>query len=459
MGLLTVVYLALAVRLSPGLAALASGCAAVLLLVLSTRNRTASETGGAFLKASNSLYTAVAEHLGGMKEAKSYGAEPRHVALFADITKAHRGLVLRFVRQSADTKMCFDIGAVVVVSLLVYSAVAIIQVPLATLLLLLLLCARLLPQCAAMQQSYQQVLHMLPAFAAVMAMQARCTVAAEPPQGRTGKAVQVQCGIQFQQVCFRYDAAAHTATIQGLSCSIPARRTTAIVGPSGAGKSTMADLLMGLLVPDQGAILVDGVSLHSSWLGAWRQAIGYVPQDPFLLHDTVRANLLWAWPEASEAEMYRALQHAAAAELVAALPQGLDTILGDRGVRLSGGERQRLALARALLRRPSLLLLDEATSALDTANEQRIHHALAHLRGELTIVMIAHRLSTVRAADHILVVEAGRVVEAGTWDDLWARPDGRFRAMVQADRRQAPGPLQDEPSGTVQDAPLLRDDA
>src|SRR5262249_49535721 len=115
-------------------------------------------------------------------------------------------------------------------------------------------------------------------------------------------------------------------------------------------------------------------------------------------------------------------------------------------------------LARALLRQPSLLLLDEATSALDTANEQRIHYALAHLHGELTIVMIAHRLSTVRMADHILVVEAGRVVETGTWDDLCARPDGHFRAMVQADRCQAPVPLQQESSGTVQDAPLLRDD-
>jgi ATP-binding cassette subfamily C protein len=154
----------------------------------------------------------------------------------------------------------------------------------------------------------------------------------------------VEWGIQLQEVIFRYDTAADTATIQGLSCCIPARRTTAIVGPSGAGKSTIADLLMGLLVPDQGDILVDGVPLHGQWLGAWRQAIGYVPQETFLLHDTVRANLLWAWPEASEADLHRALQQAAADEMVAALSQGLDTVLGDRGVRLSGGERQRLAL-------------------------------------------------------------------------------------------------------------------
>lgn len=305
----------------------------------------------------------------------------------------------------------------------------------AELLLSFLLCARLLPQCSAMQQSYQQFLHMLPAFVAVMAMQERCVAAAEPPQVGTGKTIQVAEGIEFQQVYFRYDTAADTAIIQDLSCYIPARRTTAIVGPSGAGKSTIADLLMGVLVPDQGAILVDGIPLHGQWLGVWRQAIGYVPQETFLLHDTVRANLLWAWPEASAADVHRALQHAGADELVAALPQGLDTVLGDRGVRLSGGERQRIALARALLRRPSLLLLDEATSALDTVNEQRIHHALAHLHGELTIVMIAHRLSTVRTADHILVVEVGRVVETGTWDDLCARPGGRFRATAMGGRQ------------------------
>jgi len=189
---------------------------------------------------------------------------------------------------------------------------------------------------------------------------------------------------------------------------------------------------------------VDGVPIRGPWLGAWRQAIGYVSQDTFLFHDTVRVNLLWAWPEASEADLHRALQHAAADEMVAALPQGLDTVLGDRGVRLSGGERQHLALARALLRRPSLLLLDEATSALDTANEQRIYGALADLHGELTIVMIAHRLSTVRTADHILVVEAGRVVETGTWGALWARPGGRFRALATGD---------DVPSRVVQCMP------
>ena len=159
-----------------------------------------------------------------------------------------------------------------------------------------------------------------------------------------------------------------------------------------------------------------------------------MPQETFLLHDTIRANLLWARPRARESDLQEALQLAAADEFVAALPLDLDTIVGDRGVCLSGGERQRIALARALLRHPSLLILDEATSALDPENERRIQDAISRLRGELTIVVIAHRLSTVRTADQILVLDSGRLVENGTYDELAARTQGRFRALIEADR-------------------------
>jgi ATP-binding cassette subfamily C protein len=189
---------------------------------------------------------------------------------------------------------------------------------------------------------------------------------------------------------------------------------------------------MGLLKPDQGHILVDGRAVYLYGNAAWRQGISYVTQETFLFHDTVRANLLWARRDASEAELQQALCLAAAEEFVAGLPQGLDTVLGDRGVRLSGGERQRLALARALVRRPTLLILDEATSALDGANEQRIHQALATLHGRLTIVLITHRLSTVRMADRILVLDDGRVVETGTWAELWSHSDSRFRSLMHS---------------------------
>ena len=207
------------------------------------------------------------------------------------------------------------------------------------------------------------------------------------------------------------------------------------MGSSGAGKSTIADLLMGLITPEMGRITVDGVPLEHSQ--SWRESIGYVAQDTFLFHDTVRANLLWARPDATESELSEVLTMAAAEEFVSRLPQQLDTVIGDRGATLSQGERQRLALARALLRRPKLLVFDEATNSLDSENETRILSAIEHLRegiagAGVTTVLIAHRLSTIRWADLIYVIEAGRVVESGDWTTLSVKLDGRFRSWCVA---------------------------
>lgn len=171
---------------------------------------------------------------------------------------------------------------------------------------------------------------------------------------------------------------------------------------------------MGLIVPDKGRVLVDGVQLVPTNLKSWRDQVGYFNQDTFLFHDTVRANLLFARPDATEEEIWQALKLAAADEFVSRLPEGIDTIVGDRGMQLSGGERQRLALARALIRKPSLLILDEATSSLDLENERRILKTLEGLRGRVTILIISHRLSAVQGADTIYELQNGKVVEAET---------------------------------------------
>ncbi len=220
--------------------------------------------------------------------------------------------------------------------------------------------------------------------------------------------------------------------LRGVDLRIPAGATVAIVGPSGAGKSTIADLLMGLMPPASGRVMVDNVRLDASHAPAWREQVGYVAQDTPLFHDSVRANLLWARPEATEGELHDALRMAAADEFVARLPHGIDTVIGDRGATLSQGERQRIALARAILRRPRLLVLDEATNSLDSDNEARILGAIERMRGGLTVVLIAHRLSTVRRADLIYVVEDGAVVEWGDWRALCAKLDGRFRTWCVA---------------------------
>jgi ATP-binding cassette subfamily C protein len=188
------------------------------------------------------------------------------------------------------------------------------------------------------------------------------------------------------------------------------------------------------LRPTGGRIEVDGVELTASRLAAWRAQIAYVPQDAFLFNATVRANVCWPAEPAADAAIWEALSRAAAADFVAALPDGLDTVIGDRGSLLSAGERQRLAIARALLRRPRLIVFDEATSSLDPENEARIQEAIDQLHHRMTVLVIAHRLWTIRRADIIHVLDGGRLVQSGTWDQLQADRQGRFHALAGVDR-------------------------
>jgi len=190
--------------------------------------------------------------------------------------------------------------------------------------------------------------------------------------------------------------------VVNLNLVIKFNESTALVGPSGVGKTTVADLIAGLLVPDSGKILCNDKPLTDDNRVAWRETVAYVTQDVFLFHDTVRNNLNWVSPDITDERLWWALEMAAARDFIKAMPDGLDTIIGDRGTRLSGGERQRLALARALLSNPQLLILDEATSALDSDNEKKIKQALDRLQGKLTIVIIAHRETTIEHVDHII---------------------------------------------------------
>jgi len=275
----------------------------------------------------------------------------------------------------------------------------------------------------------QSLLVLLPAWTAFTGMLEECLAAAEHPAG-VAAPVSFRSLITVDRVTYSYPRADRPAVAE-VTLQIAAGRSVGLAGPSGCGKTTVADLLLGLLRPDRGSIAIDGAPLNEEGSASWRDQIGYVAQDTFLFHDTVRANLLWAQPAASEDDLREALRLAAADRFVAQLPQGLDTVLGDRGIRLSGGERQRLALARALLRRPKLLILDEATSALDSENERAIQESIEGLRGRLTVLVITHRLTTIRDADVIYVMDEGRVVESGGWSELLQR-DGRLAKLAEA---------------------------
>jgi ATP-binding cassette subfamily C protein len=205
----------------------------------------------------------------------------------------------------------------------------------------------------------------------------------------------------------------------------------AVVGGSGAGKSTLVHTLLGLVEPSAGSIRLEKHEIHSAPLGAWRRTMGYVPQETMLFHASLRENLTLANPDASAAEIETAARRAHAQEFIDALPEGLDTVIGDQGVKLSGGQRQRLGIARALLTKPILLLLDEAMSALDSESEAEVLRTIEELRKEMGILIVSHRLAPVQTADAICVIEAGRVVETGTWSELMARRT-RLHALAEA---------------------------
>ena len=235
--------------------------------------------------------------------------------------------------------------------------------------------------------------------------------------------------IQFENVSFQYDLTARFPALDSLEMSIRAGETVAIVGDSGAGKTTLFQLLMRFHDPLGGRILLDGQDIRTLDLYALRGAISYVPQDSALFSGTVRDNIKLGDLGATEAEIIEAAKQAQAHEFISALPQGYDTPLGERGQRLSGGQKQRIALARALLKKAPVLLLDEATAALDTGNEKAIQDAVRSLHGKRTVLIIAHRLSTVTEADKIFVLHNGKVLEQGNHSELIAK-GGAYARMV-----------------------------
>jgi ATP-binding cassette subfamily C protein len=285
-----------------------------------------------------------------------------------------------------------------------YLAIEHLGLSLAPVMVVIFLLARVLGYFSKAQRHYQAMVSSGTAYWRVHAAIERAQAAAEPPAG--GAPPRLERGIELRGVRFAYG---EQAVLDGVDLSIPAGRLTTLIGPSGAGKTTLVDLVIGLLRPQAGEVLIDGVPLETLDRRAWRRMIGYVPQDTLLLHDSVLANVTLGDPDLTREDAERALRQADAWEFVSALPEGLDTPVGERGGRLSGGQRQRIAIARALVHEPKLLILDEPTSALDAAASAAVRDTLRALKGRYTLLAITHRPALLDVSDQVLHMTGGRL--------------------------------------------------
>lgn len=420
---------AVAAMLAPGLAWALLALAALAAFLLRAQLARAAALGAQAVAAQRNLVGAFTGFLSGLKQIKAGAMEQAHAARFAADNAELGRRQLAFFAAQANARALFELAAVIVLAACVHLAYSWARMPGPELLLVTLVLARLLLLCKALQGNARLLWHMLPAFGGVRRLTRRAGRAAEAGAAVGGAALVLRESLVFSGAGFRYGADAWA--LRGVDLALPARGLVGLVGLSGSGKSTLADLACGLLAPTEGRVLLDGAPLEGERAARWRGSVGYVAQEPFLFADTVRANLRWFHPEANEARMWAALESAAAADFVRALPRGLDTHLGERGSRLSGGERQRLALARALLGEPVLLVLDEFSSQIDAASEALAQQALAQLRGRMLVLMIAHRLPSVRKADCIHVLAHGCIAQSGTWESLTEQP-GLFRELMRA---------------------------
>jgi ABC-type multidrug transport system fused ATPase/permease subunit len=396
-----------------------------LLLTLFSRKfiKRARVLGGQTSQLSQSFLAGISDQLNGIKEIKSNSLEESRLTWFHGLTQKMENEQVEYIKLRSASQLLYKIASAILIAAFIYLSVTVFHTQMEQLLLIFVIFSRLWPRFTGIQSNIENISATLPAFKAIINLQEECITSKEfhignGHENKKVKPIEVNQEIECRQVSFRYNPNDSRYALRDISFQIAAKQTTAIVGRSGAGKSTLIDILMGLIQPEAGKVLIDGIPLQSDQVLSLRQSISYVPQDPFLFHASIRENLLMIEPGATETQMWEALEFSVSAEYVRRLPQGLDTIIGDRGIRLSGGERQRIVLARAILRKPSILIMDEATSALDTENEAKIQLALDGLKGTMTIIVIAHRMSTIRNADQVIVLDQGEIVQKGGFTQL-----------------------------------------
>ncbi len=432
----TLIQIGIAFWLSPNITifVLISG----ILLLFFSRNflKRSLTLGNRTFESGKEYLAGVTDQINGIKDIKSNTLEKSRLNWFKSVTLRMQEEQVDYTRLNTKSQLYYKAASAILSAIFIFFAVKMFSAQAGQLLLVMAIFSRLWPRVAGIQASMEQMATRIPSYKAVIAMQEESSNAKEFNNEITQEIIplSIRQGLECKNVFFRYNQTESNYALQDINLFIPANQMIAVVGRSGAGKSTLIDLLMGLNKPEQGEVLIDGNPLTSDNLLPLRHAISYVAQDPYLFNASIRENLLLVESNATEETLWEALEFASAAEFVRNLPNGLDTLIGDRGIRLSGGERQRLVLARAILRKPSILVLDEATSALDTENEAKIQEALERLKGKITIIVIAHRLSTIRNADQVIVLEQGEVIQNGDFTQLANEKKSVFGRLLKNQR-------------------------
>lgn len=385
--------------------------------------------GDEMIRINRAMYSELFNQLRSIKEVRSYGVRKEHNLLFNQISRSSKDAKLKYMRQQAFPSMLYSIAAAGMIGIIFVVSTLGFRVDAAKLMVLVYVFTRLWPLLSGFINKITAIQTILPAHEKLS--EAFRTFVREESSENI-EILPFEHTIEFRNVRFAYRDSEEDV-LKDVNFTLEKGSITALIGRSGAGKTTIADLLLGFLEPTGGEILIDGVPLTGANLSGWHKSLGYIPQEPLILNASVRENLQRFHPNATEADMVEALKKAQAWDVVENLPKGLETLLGDAGIRLSGGERQRIVLARVLMNTPRLIVMDEATSALDYESEAAIRKAIRELSDQVTVLIIAHRLATVRTARYALVLENGTIAQQGTLQELAADADSYLSKLLYID--------------------------
>ncbi|QAY66783.1 ABC transporter ATP-binding protein [Paenibacillus protaetiae] len=436
--LFTLVQIGLAFWLQPFITLIVLICGVALAMFARRYSRKAYSLGKETVNTYEAYQAGITDIFNGIKEIKTNNLGHSRLQRVHDLSQKQQREQESFNNVRTKSQLVYKMSSVLLIAGLLYLSVVLFHAQPGQLLLIIVIFSRLWPRFITMQNNMEQIFSNIPAFQKTIELEKEALKESKANTFSTELTnntdpLELHHGITCQDVSFRYDQANSAYALKNMNLEIPANRMTAIVGRSGAGKSTLIDLIMGLIEPSEGSIRVDGKPLQNETLERFRHSISYVPQDPYLFHGTIRDNMLLFVPEATDEQIWESLELSYGAAFVRKLPSGLDTVIGDRGIKLSGGERQRIVLGRALLRKPSILILDEATSALDNENEANIQEVLHQLKGRVTILVIAHRFTTIRNADQVIVLEQGQIAQAGEYQQLAKDTKGIFKVLLGED--------------------------